>query len=209
MVPVSEIRTEGLQLRASPSPATVSDYAEALRDGAVFPPVTVFFDGTDYWLADGHHRLGAHVEAKLTEISATVESGTFRDALLAAAGANATNALNRTAQDKRHAVETLLLDPEWRAWSDREIADRAKVSHPFVAKVRREMDEAAVNGNVSVEPQSERSFVNKHGSVSTRRVTPSQPKSGSIVGDFLKKLPDDVIGIEFVKRGLNPENYHA
>jgi hypothetical protein len=61
---------------------TVQDYADALTNGAEFPPVVVFHDGTDHWLADGFHRLLAHEKAGLVDILADVRQGTKRDALL-------------------------------------------------------------------------------------------------------------------------------
>jgi hypothetical protein len=33
--------------------ATVDEYAEAMEHKAQFPPVTVFYDGIDYWCVDG------------------------------------------------------------------------------------------------------------------------------------------------------------
>jgi hypothetical protein len=42
----------------------------------------------------------------------------------------------RTHDDKRRAVLTLLNDPEWSKWSDREIARLCAVSHEFVRKLR-------------------------------------------------------------------------
>jgi hypothetical protein len=65
-----------------------------------------------------------------------VHTGTKRDALLHAAGANETHGLRRTNLDKRKAVQTLLEDKEWREWSDREIARQTKTSQPFVTKLR-------------------------------------------------------------------------
>lgn len=150
-------RDGGTQPRATLDPATVEAYAEGVREGSAFPPVIVFHDGTDHWLADGFHRTEAHVAAGLAAIHADIRAGTRRDAVLFACGANATHGLRRTTDDKRRAVILLLSDPEWRDWSDREIAERAHVSHPFVAKLR------GLTGNVS----SERSFTTRHGTVAT------------------------------------------
>lgn len=44
--------------------------------------------------------------------------------------------LRRSNLDKRKAVETLLNDPEWSQWSDREIARRCAVGHPLVSSIR-------------------------------------------------------------------------
>lgn len=114
----------------------VADYAEAMRDGAVFPPVTVFFDGTIYWLADGFHRWAAAQQAGFPTLEADVRKGSKRDAILFAVGANADNGLRRTNGDKRKAVEKLLNDKEWLKWNDSAIARQCRVSHTFVAKLR-------------------------------------------------------------------------
>lgn len=129
-------RNGGTQARAEVSPDAVADYAEALRGGATFPAIVVFYDGTDYWLGDGFHRFDAHQGAGRTEIEAEVKQGTRRDAVLYSVGANAVHGLRRTNADKRRAVETLLMDAEWAQWSDREIARRAGVSQPFVGSLR-------------------------------------------------------------------------
>jgi N6-adenosine-specific RNA methylase IME4 len=150
-------RDGGTQPRAALDPGTVEAYAEAARAGAEFPPVIVFYDGTDHWLADGFHRVAGHEAAEFEEILAEIRPGTRREAVLFACGANATHGLRRTSEDKRRAVLLLLGDAEWGKWSDREIARRANVGHPLVAELRR------LTGSSS----SERTFRTKHGTVST------------------------------------------
>jgi len=96
----------GLQTRVAVDDAALADYADAMRDGARFPPVTVYedADGTLY-LADGYHRVGAAKIAGKSLILAEVTRGTFADALKFALGANANHGLRRTNADKRHALE--------------------------------------------------------------------------------------------------------
>lgn len=126
----------GTQCRAELDEGAVTDYAAAIRSGADFPSVVVFFDGKHYWLADGFHRYHAHKHAGAIEINADVRNGTKRDAVLFSVGANAVHGLRRSNADKRKAVETLLRDKEWSQWSDREIAKACGVTHPFVASIR-------------------------------------------------------------------------
>jgi hypothetical protein len=148
-IPVAEICVEPeIQQRASHVDLALrAEYAEAMKAGATFPPVVVF-DADMLWLADGFHRVGAAEDAGLTEILADIREGDERDALLYAVGANAEHGARRTAQDKHRAVATLLRDPEWKDRSDRWIAETAKVSHPFVAKVRESLT-VKPTGNVS------------------------------------------------------------
>ncbi len=117
-------RDGGTQPRVAINQTIVEEYADDLREGAVFPPVLLFNDGTDHWLVDGYHRVLAAEMIGLTEIAAEVRQGTRRDAVLYSCGANATHGLRRTNADKRRAVLRLLEDSEWSKWSDREIARR-------------------------------------------------------------------------------------
>jgi ParB-like chromosome segregation protein Spo0J len=126
----------GTQSRVKISKKVVSEYAEAIQAGTDFPPVVVFNDDADYWLADGFHRFHAHSKAGKTSIPALVQSGTARDAILYSLSANWTHGLRRTNADKRKAVQTLLDDSEWAGWSSREIAELCGVTHPFVASIR-------------------------------------------------------------------------
>lgn len=132
----------GTQMRAGMDAATITEYTEVLTASAAwpFPPVVVYYDGEKYWLADGFHRVNAaHRSGCYVQIPAEVKPGTRRDAILHAAGANASHGLRRTNGDKRRAVEMLLRDPEWSQWSDGEISRRCMVSDRFVANVRKEL----------------------------------------------------------------------
>jgi hypothetical protein len=143
---LKKIRTDGgTQLRAKLSEKAIEEYAAAMRKGhrAEFPPLVVFFDGTDYWLADGHHRYHAAQRVmhgvRYDTFDCEVHRGSRREALIYAAGANATHGLRRTNADKHTAVMALLDDPEFgdRAhYSDRVLAQMAAVSQPFVSKLR-------------------------------------------------------------------------
>lgn len=142
-IEIRNLRTDGgTQPRAQMHLFTVAEYAEAMRGGAVFPPVVAFYDGTHYWLADGFHRHAAALEAKREFLSVEVRSGTQRDAVLFSLGANAAHGLRRTNADKRRGVETLLRDAEWRTWSDSRIAKQCEVSAPFVGNVRQDLQDA-------------------------------------------------------------------
>jgi flagellar biosynthesis GTPase FlhF len=126
----------GTQSRVDIDQQTVSTYVELVKEGTVFPPVTVFFDGNHHYLADGFHRYFAHKNAGHDEILATVINGTLRDAVLASLEANSTHGLPRTNADKRKSVQIMLDDFEWSEWSNVEIARRCRVSHTFVNKLR-------------------------------------------------------------------------
>lgn len=136
-IPLDSIRIDGgTQIRVETNEATVHEYREQMQLGAVFPPVTLFYDGTDYWLADGFQRYRAAKLAKKDSILAVVQKGTVRDAILYAVGANTTHGVRRTYADKRHAVETLLKDKQWCKRSDRWIGEKCNVSHPYIASIR-------------------------------------------------------------------------
>ena len=141
---IADIRTNGgTQSRAAINLDVVSDYAEALAAGETFPPLTVFFDGAAYWLADGFHRYEAYSRAGIYDVPADVRQGSQRQAVLFSVGANASHGLRRTNDDKRRAVLTLLNDAEWSAWPQTKIAQACGVSQQLVSKVARETPDAS------------------------------------------------------------------
>jgi len=76
------------------------------------PPITVFFDRTDHWLADGFHRFFGPQKVGRESILAEIHNGTRRDAILYACGANNEHGLRRTNADKRKAITLLLQDED-------------------------------------------------------------------------------------------------
>ena len=147
MLPVSKCRMDGgTQSRVRIDEPTINRYKDDLANGDRFDPIQVYFDGMDYWVWDGFHRVRAHAALGLAEISAIVRQGTRRDAVLASTGANPKHGLQRTTEDKRRAVMVLLEDEEWSQWSDRKIAETTRTAHPFVAGLRK-----LLGGNVTTQ----------------------------------------------------------
>jgi hypothetical protein len=105
----------GTQSRAEISQSVIDEYETAMIDGSVFPPVTVFHDGVDYYLADGFHRYFATKSLGNPTITVDLHTGTLRDARL-------------------HSFS------EWSGWSNLEIARRCHVSATLVASLREETD---------------------------------------------------------------------
>jgi uncharacterized ParB-like nuclease family protein len=142
MLSLDVITTEGTQARVTLSTTVIHEYADALQQGDEFPPIDVYYDNTTYWLADGFHRLQAAKQAGRDTIAAIMHQGGQREALLHALGANDTHGHRRTDTDRRHAVELMLADPEWRAWNNSAIARQCRVSEFLVRTVRQELEPA-------------------------------------------------------------------
>jgi hypothetical protein len=168
---LKSVRLDGdTQPRQFVNEDVVADYAELLLEDVALPPVIVFHDGANYWLADGFHRWHANKKAGFLDIEADVHEGTRRDAILWSVGCNADHGLRRTNDDKRKAVLTLLNDLEWSEWSDNEIGRRCHVSHTFVGRIKKSM---------GLE-QAEKTYTTKHGTkakMNTEKIgeKPSEP----------------------------------
>lgn len=132
----------GTQSRVSINQDAVAEYAMVIADSDTppsipLPAITVFFDGADYWLADGFHRLFAHKSTGKASILADVLTGTCRDAVLYSLAANTVHGLRPNNDDKRKAVGIMLADPEWSKLSIREIAKHCGVSHTLVLRMQK------------------------------------------------------------------------
>ncbi|NBS67726.1 hypothetical protein EBT31_02285 [bacterium] len=166
-LPIDVIRIDGeTQSRTKIHQDVVDDYAEKMADGAVFPAPVAFFDGKEYWLADGFHRYHATRKNRKASLSCDVINGTVRDARFYSFGANATHGLPPTYEDKVQSANRMLADSEWGQKSDREIGRHCGLSHPTIAKLR-----AAMNPAKAKEP---RIVKDKHGN--DTKVNPKEPE---------------------------------
>lgn len=136
-IPIASIRLDGgTQPRSAIDFETVFDYMDAMGAGAKFPPVVVFYDGANYWLADGFHRVKAVDQGGSDEIVCDLRQGTQQDAQWYSFGANKTNGLRRTNDDKHRAVRAALLHPNGAQLSNRQISAHVGVDEGTVRNWR-------------------------------------------------------------------------
>ena len=138
----------GTQARVETNDDAINSYADEMLAGAVFPAISVFYDGAKYWLADGFHRFLAAQRNEADSILADVYEGSRTDALRYALGANATNGVYRSNADKRNAVEIAL--EEWPNMSNSVIAELCRVSSDLVRRSRSAMEKME-----RIEPQQQ------------------------------------------------------
>ena len=126
----------GTQPRAELRLDTINEYAEAMKAGAKFPPVVVFYDGTEYWLADGFHRLRAWGQTfRGEEIETDLRQGTQADAQWFSYGANKehdTAGTRRKRGDIERAVLAALRHPRSTGLSNELIAQHVGCSEKTV-----------------------------------------------------------------------------
>lgn len=127
----------GTQVRQSIDDETVTQYAERMMEGDVFPPVVLFHDGTVYYIGDGFHRVLGSERNGFIDIEADVRKGTKQDALWYALGANRTNGKRMTSGDLRKAVALAL--QTWPDKTQQAIADHVGCSQQHVAKIQKEL----------------------------------------------------------------------
>jgi len=215
-----DIRTDGgTQPRVGIDMEVVREYAEAMNQGATFPPVTVYYDGSKYWLADGFHRVKAAflaaegkpaLDKRSIKIEAEVLQGTRRDAILHSVGANAQHGLRRTNADKRRSVLTLLRDDDWQQWSDREIARRCGVHWDTVGKIRKEMSPSETDSeHKSIHPE-QRTYTTKHGTTATMNTTnigKQKPSPPPVVDSWEAPEPSPPVKPLVDLGGIDPSLY--
>ena len=150
------IRIDGdTQPREELDQEMVVEYAELMRDGIKFPPVKVFFDGSNYWLVDGFHRYFATKSNGSVSIEAEIKEGTQREAQLQSMTANSTQrGKPPTAKDKRRSAIRMIRDAEWGEWANTKIAEWIGISAMTVGRLKIAMKE---------KKPEEVKYINKHG----------------------------------------------
>jgi hypothetical protein len=184
MLEISKIKYDGTQSRVEINQDIVQEYADALTAGAKFPSVVVFFDGVDYWLADGFHRFLAHVRAGNQKIQEEVIPGTKREAILYSTGANFSHGLRRSNADKRKSVLMLLEDSEWTLWSNEQIAKQCHVSAPLVSDIRKSISNPTIDGTPRTVTRNGTTYQQNTSNIGKKPA----PDTGRSVSDIFKAL---------------------
>lgn len=139
-LPIAQIRRDGqTQPRQGMDEDVINDYVTALTDGTQFPAIDVMFDGKEYWLFDGFHRVESHLRSGRTEIAVKIHQGTLDEAQWRSYAANKDHGLRRSTADKERAIRAALRHPKAPALSNRELARHLGVDDKTVAKYRSEM----------------------------------------------------------------------
>jgi hypothetical protein len=167
---ISDIRIDGgTQIRKQLNQDKVNEYAEQMEEGVVFPPITVFFDGSSNWLGSGHHRLFAEKQRGSETIKVVLINGTVDEATWFALGDNK-HGLNMTAEDYRRSVNITLDHPKWSTYSNAQIAAHVGVSASTVARIKKERN---------IQPATKVTYTDKHGNeatMDTSKIGKKKPK---------------------------------
>lgn len=129
--------TTATQVRTMLHKDVIELYKSDIENGADMPAVQVFAEtgSARHILADGFHRLLAHINAGRDEILVDIHEGGMHEALEYALSANRTHGLRRSNADKINAVKLAMKDPEFSELSQGEVADLCGVSRATVNRV--------------------------------------------------------------------------
>jgi len=137
---ITAIRTDGqTQHRIAPDPAVVAEYAELMREGVVFPPISVWWDGSHFWLSDGFQRTAAAVSIGMTEIRAEVWAGMLEEAQWHSYAANAIHGARLSLAERQRIVSLAMKHPNCSTMSDVQLAEYLHLPRTTLRRWRKEL----------------------------------------------------------------------
>jgi hypothetical protein len=148
-IPTASIRTDGhTQHRYAINLEIVAEYTQLMRDAVIFPPIRLWWDGTDYWLADGFHRLAAAEMALLSDIKAEVRSGSVSDAQWDSYAANAVHGLRWTLSERQQVLQRALAHTNATQLSNVQLAAHLHVSEKTIRRWRKTASSACAEDKI-------------------------------------------------------------
>lgn len=140
---IHQIRRDGgTQPRGVLDEDHINDLLFALKNGAKFEAVLLYYDGENYWLTDGYHRLAATIRHGKDKIKASVRQGTLQDAQWHSFSVNQHNVLKRSNADKQRAIVGALKHSYGISRSNSEIAQHCGVDEKTVRTWRSQLEES-------------------------------------------------------------------
>jgi adenylylsulfate kinase len=139
-IALERIRTDGeTQARCAIESSVVQQYAELMAEGVMFPPVRTWYDGGEYWLVDGFHRIMAARTVGATSIAAEVIHGSLAEAQWDSYSANAKHGLRRDAVDIEIVIRRALLHPLALKYSNSHIARHLGIPEATLRRWRKRL----------------------------------------------------------------------
>ena len=138
-ISIDKIRMDGgTQVRVMLDDDLIKRYACLMADEQDLDPILLYFDGEQYWLVDGFHRVGAARELGKSTIPAIVKQRSQAQAVWDSLTANGRHGKQLTPADRIAAIKKALrIHPEY---TDRRIAKELMVDNKTVAKYRKELE---------------------------------------------------------------------
>jgi adenylylsulfate kinase len=114
-----------------------------MEAGVEFPPVRTWFDGNDYWLVDGFHRIAATRKIGARKITVQVFEGSLEEARWDSYRANSTHGLRRTIVDLEAVITRVLEHPKSQHLSNNQIARHLDLPEATFRRWRKRLSSSA------------------------------------------------------------------
>jgi transposase len=182
---IHQIRRDGgTQPRGLLDEDHINDLLVSLKSGAKLEEILVYYDGENYWLTDGYHRLAATIRYGKDKIRANIRQGTLEEAQWHSFSVNQHNVLKRSNADKQRAIIGALKHCYGYSKSNTDIARHCGVDEKTVRIWRSSLEES---GEIQ---KSESREVFRNGTVYHRQV--SDKKHSKTESQKFKVIATDI-----------------
>lgn len=123
-------------------PETIKHYIDLMKDGVIFPPVEVVWDGKVNWLWDGFHRFKCAQDRGDKTILANVETAGKRRAVFLSFSANSKHGVPRDSGAASYIIRQIYKDKEWSEMGVTDIAAHIGCSRQLVYSIKGKKDES-------------------------------------------------------------------
>ncbi len=198
-MPVFLLKTDKGTQRRQINLEVVTQYAEQMAEGAKFDPIDAVYDGKDYIVWNGFHRVNAYKKANIKMVRVSVTDGDAAEAIHLSLGANK-DSLQRTQAEKNACARVMITDPRYEAWTDEQRANHIGVSRSTIARVKADIESGNNSGqgdsNVVSLTQNETSAVgNEEENVDSSDTNTDSTKPKYPTDKVGNKIPDHLIDV--------------
>lgn len=174
-------------------PRLVASYAELMAQGVTLPPVRVWFDGTNYWLTDGFHRVAAAERIGCRHISAEVRCGSLGEARWDSFQANSAHGARRSPAETRKVIQAALQHPNAARLSNIEIARHLNIAEATLRRWRKIISPESCGDAIRLVTRGNSTYLLKISRIGKKR------------RERAKSLGDIRIGMEQMKVQASPD----